>query len=283
MAGAFHTVDPKFIHRVAPFLDGLYRHYFRCRVSGLENVPRGAALYVGNHNGLVAFEVLMLFYAWWKRFGLTKPALGLAHTIAVNHPIFRWFMPKIGAIPAEPKLALRALEHGYSLLTYPGGMKELFRPFKDRKKIEFFDRKGFIKIALEANVPIVPIVSVGAHESYIILNRGEALAKRLGIYDKLRVTGIPITFRAIFFMWCVASGFFTFFPWLIAPAAFASIFVPMPAKMTFKILPPIDPKALWKDELTRKQNIDRIYYCVTSTMQSVLTAEYKKRKVPILG
>src|SRR6476620_7701609 len=72
-------VDPAFADKIAPFLRGLYQHYFRCEITGWENVPERKALYVGNHNGLLTFEVLMLFYAWWERFGLARRALGLAH------------------------------------------------------------------------------------------------------------------------------------------------------------------------------------------------------------
>lgn len=276
-------IDPEFAGKISPFLQGLYDHYFRCEVTGWENVPETRALFVGNHNGLLTFEVLMLFQAWWKRFGASRRALGLAHSIALNNPFFRWIIPRLGAIPADPELAYEALARDYSLLVYPGGEKESFRPFKDRKKLDFYNRKGFIKLALKAKVPMVPIVSVGAHESYIILHRGEEIAEKLGLKEKFRLHGVPITFRSIFFMWCMATGVFTFFPLLIAPAAFFSIFIPMPAKMTFRILPAIDVCAMYDHSLSEEENLQRIYDHVVATMQAVLTAEYEKRRLPILG
>jgi 1-acyl-sn-glycerol-3-phosphate acyltransferase len=276
-------VDMSFVKKVEPFLEGLYKHYFRCSISGWQNVPAGKALYVGNHNGLLTFEVLMVFYAWWKRYGSTRRALGLAHSVALNNPFFRWIIPRLGAIPAEPNLALEALDRDYSLLVYPGGEKESFRPYSERKKLDFYQRKGFIRLALKAKVPIVPLVSIGAHESYVILHRGEEIAEKLGLKEKFRLHGVPVTFRSLFFMWCVASGIFTFFPLLLAPAAFASIFIPMPAKMDFKILPPIDVCAMMDPSLTEEQNLQRIYDHVVSVMQQVLTHEYSKRKLPLLG
>ncbi|MGZ3709318.1 MAG: lysophospholipid acyltransferase family protein, partial [Bdellovibrionota bacterium] len=212
-------IDPEFATKLSPFLEGLYKHYFRCEISGWENVPEHRSLFVGNHNGLLTFEVLMLFHAWWKRFGASRRALGLAHSVALSNPFFRWLIPRIGAIPADPEVALEALERDYTLLVYPGGEKESFRPYKDRKKVDFFRRKGFIRLALKAKVPIVPIVSVGAHESYVILHRGEEIAEKLGLKEKLRLHGFPITFRGIFFLWCVTTWVFTFFPLLIAPMA----------------------------------------------------------------
>ena len=277
------NVDPNFAEKIEPFLEGLYKHYFRCTVSGWENIPSQKVLFVGNHNGLLTFEVLMIFYAWWKRFGTSRRALGLAHSVALNNPFFRWIVPKLGAIPADPEIALEALERGYSLMVYPGGEKESFRPYSERKKLDFYQRKGFIRLALKAKVPIVPIVSIGAHESYVILDRGEELAEKLGLKKRFRLHGLPITFRSLFFCWCVATGIFTFFPLLLAPAAFASIFIPMPAKMDFKILPAVDVVAMMDPELTEEQNLQKIYDYITTMMQNVLTEEYAKRKLPLFG
>ncbi len=276
-------VDPEFARKIAPFLKGLYDYYFRCELKGWENVPEGKALYVGNHNGMLTFEVLMLFYAWWDKYHGARRALGLAHAIALDNPFFRWLIPKIGAIPADPDLARDALERGYSLLVYPGGEKESFRPYKHRKKIDFYQRKGFIRLALRAKVPIVPIVSVGAHETYVILDRGEEIAKKLGLYDRMRLHGVPITYRGLFFLWCVVTGVFTFFPLLIAPLAFTSIFIPLPAKMTFRILPPIDICAMVDPKYSEEDNLQRIYDHVLEIMRRVHDEEYAKRKLPVVG
>jgi 1-acyl-sn-glycerol-3-phosphate acyltransferase len=276
-------VDPEFARKIAPFLKGLYEFYFRCEVKGWENVPEGKALYVGNHNGLLTFEVLMLFYAWWEKFKGGRRALGLAHAVALDNPFFRWIIPKIGAIPADPELARDALERGYSLLVYPGGEKESFRPYKERKKIEFYQRKGFIRLALQAKVPIVPIVSVGAHETYVILDRGEEIAKKLGLYDRMRLHGVPITYRGLFFLWCMVTGLFTFFPLLLAPLAFSAIFIPLPAKMTFRILEPIDVCSMVDPAYSDEDNQQRIYDHVLEVMRGVHHEEYSKRRLPVVG
>ena len=280
---ALQKVDPEFARKIEPFLEGLYKHYFRCEVEGWENIPNGKALYVGNHNGLLTFEVLMMFYAWWKRFGSSRRALGLAHNIALNNPFFKWVIPRIGAVPADPDIAMEALKRDYSLLVYPGGEKESFRPYSERKKVDFYQRKGFIRLALNAKVPIVPIVSIGAHESYVILHRGEELAEKLGLKKKFRLHGLPITFRSLFFAWCLATGIFTFFPLLLAPGAFFSIFIPMPAKMDFRILPPVDVVGMVDPALDEEENIQRIYDHIVGLMQKTLTEVYATRKLPVVG
>lgn len=283
MSADFNQQDSEFQAKLAPFLAGLYDTYFRVDIQGWENVPPQNALFVGNHNGLLTFEVLMVFYGWFKRFGSSRKAVGLAHGIALNNPFFRWLIPKLGAIPADPEVAYQALQNNYSLLVYPGGEKEAFRRFSERKLIDFYQRKGFIRLALRAGVPIVPVVSVGAHETYVILDRGEELAKKLGLYDRMRLHGIPITFRSIFFTWCVVTGLFTFFPLLLAPMAFLAIFIPLPAKMTFQILPPIDVKSMLDPGRTEEENLQRIYDHVLGEMRRVMAREYAKRKLPVVG
>jgi 1-acyl-sn-glycerol-3-phosphate acyltransferase len=278
-----NRADPDFQAKLFPFLEGLYQYYFRVDIEGWENVPEHSALFVGNHNGLLTFEVLMLFHAWFKHFGTSRRAVGLAHGIALNNPLFKWLIPKLGAIPAAPEVAFEALSNDYSLLVFPGGEKEAFRKFSERKKIDFYQRKGFIRLALRAKKPIVPVVSIGAHETYVILDRGEEIAKKLGLYDSMRLHGVPITFRSIFFAWCVATGIFTFFPLLLAPAALLAVFIPLPAKMSFRILPPIDPTALWNPEFGDEENIQAIYDHVLETMRLVMDEEYAKRKLPIFG
>ncbi len=278
-----NRADPRFQEKISPFLEGLYQYYFRVDMTGWENVPEQKALFVGNHNGLLTFEVLMLFHAWFKRFGTARRAVGLAHAIALNNPLFSWLIPKLGAIPGDPEIAYEALARDYSLLVFPGGEKEAFRKFTDRKKLDFFNRKGFIKLAIRAQVPIVPIVSIGAHETYVILDRGEEIAKKLGLYDSMRLHGVPITFRSIFFAWCVTTGVFTFFPLLIAPAAFMAIFVPLPAKMSFRILPSIDVVKMLDPAQSEEANLQRIYDHVVGVMQETLEREYALRKFPVLG
>ena len=286
-------IDPDFVSKVMPFLKGLYDHYFRCEVTGWENVPlqdptsgespAKPALFIGNHNGLLTFEVLMLFYAWWNRTKGRDQARGLAHVVALRHPAFSWLVQRLGGVPAHPEVAIEALKRGISLMVYPGGEKESFRPWKDRKKIDFYGRKGWLRMARQAGVPIIPIVSVGAHESYVILDRGEEIARKLGLYDRLRLHGVPITFRSLFFLWCVTTGIFTFFPLLLAPGAFLSVFMPLPAKMTFRVLPAFDIEQMWNPLCSEEENESRIYDVIVNEMRRVHDEEYARRRFPIVG
>lgn len=276
-------IDVEFAEQISPFLEGLFKYYFRCEITGWENLPKEQSLFVGNHNGLLTFEVVMLFHGWWKKFGTSRKAVALAHDIALKNPAFKWIIPKLGAVPANPEVAHAAFSQGFNVLVYPGGEKEAFRPYRDKNKVEFYGRKGFIRLALKEGVPIVPIVSIGAHESYVILDRGEEIAEKLGLKDKMRLHGVPMTYRLAFFYWCIATGVLTFFPLLLAPFALISALIPLPTKMQFKILPPMYIAEMVDPKLSEEENLQRIYDQVVGVMQAVLETGYRERRLPIIG
>ena len=72
-------------------------------------------------------------------------------------------------------LGLSALLAG--VMVFPGGDHEVYRSTLQRNKIEFGGRTGYITTAIEAGVPIVPAVSVGAQETQLYLARGEWLSR----------------------------------------------------------------------------------------------------------
>ena len=82
------------------------------------------------------------------------------------------------------------------MLVYPGGDYEVHRPSWEAGKVDFGGRKGFIKLALEEDVPIVPIVSAGGQETALFLSRGERLAKLLRLDKLFRLKVLPISLGA---------------------------------------------------------------------------------------
>jgi 1-acyl-sn-glycerol-3-phosphate acyltransferase len=163
--------DPAVIERLFPLCEWLYHHYFQVTSDGWEHVPPEPALVIGSHNGgLSTPDTLMITYDWFARLGTTRPVYALMDpkTWTVMPPLGR-LAARVGAVRAEPRMAIAALESGASLLIYPGGSKDVFRPFSDRHKIHLNGQRGFIKLALEYDLPIVPLISYGAHSTLIVL------------------------------------------------------------------------------------------------------------------
>jgi 1-acyl-sn-glycerol-3-phosphate acyltransferase len=184
--------DANFIKLLMPIWELLYRYYFRVQTSGWENIPsQDQVLLVGSHNGgIAAPDMHMMMYDWFRRFGVERPVYGLMHPKAWQvSPEIGQLAAKVGAIIARPRMATAALRSGASLLVYPGGPQDLFRLHSQRHDIFFAGRKGFIKLALQQNVPIVPVISTGAHDTLIILS---------DIYpfvNKIHEMGIPWLFN----------------------------------------------------------------------------------------
>ena len=185
--------DPAFLHSVRPLLER-YVAWFRPEVRGFERLPEhGPFLVVGNHSGgQTPPDIPVLLTAWWRERGEAEPIYALFHSFFLGLPGLGPTMARAGAIEAGPAAGEAVLRSGGILLDYPGGDHEVFRPWRDRNRIDFCGRLGFVRLALRTQVPVVPAVSIGAHETLVVLTRGERLARLLR-FDKLfRVKVMPL-------------------------------------------------------------------------------------------
>ena len=163
--------NPDFIQRLLPIWEWLYRYYFRVQSDGWHHVPAsGKMLVVGSHNGgIAAPDMFMFLYEWFRRYGTERLAYGLMHpTVWQVSPDVASMAVQCGALKAHPKMAIAALRKNAPVLVYPGGAQDVFRPHHLRDRIYFAGRKGFIKLALREEAPIVPIISHGAHDTLIV-------------------------------------------------------------------------------------------------------------------
>lgn len=163
--------NPDVIKFWMPVWEWLYRDYFRVQTEGWHHIPpEGKMLIVASHNGGMASpDTSMFMYDWFRRFGYERLVYGLMHPMGWKFPVLAQQAAHVGAILAHPKMAIAALQRGGAVLVYPGGAEDMFRPHNLRHKIYLAGRKGFIKLALREEVPIVPIISHGAHDTLIIL------------------------------------------------------------------------------------------------------------------
>jgi 1-acyl-sn-glycerol-3-phosphate acyltransferase len=208
--------DSAFIARLLPPLATLTRRYFRLRVSGLENVPRGAAIFAANHNGGIAGPDLACTLSMlWQSLGPDAPLYALAHDFPMRQltPLGR-ALQRLGAVRASRANADRILNSGGSFLVYPGGDLEAYRHARRRDEVVFGQRTGFVRAAQERGAPVVPIVAQGAHRSAYIFHEGERFARSLGMRRWARLERFPL---ALALPWGLAIG-----PWLpYAPLPFA--------------------------------------------------------------
>src|SRR3989441_2387032 len=154
--------DPDYIRDTLPGMWLLASFYFRADVRGLENIPaEGPVLIVGNHSGgNVTPDTLVFSLAFNTYFGVERRFYQLAHNLVMVLPQARIAnLRKYGTVAASRENSEKALDSGAALLVYPGGDYEVHRPSWDSAKIDWAGRKGWIRLALEKDVPVVPLVA----------------------------------------------------------------------------------------------------------------------------
>jgi 1-acyl-sn-glycerol-3-phosphate acyltransferase len=186
----------------------------------------------------------------------------LAHNLVMAMPGLG-FLRKYGTVAASPQNAEKALDSGAALLVFPGGDYEVHRPSWDRFKVDFNGRKGFIRLALRHDVPIVPIVTVGGQETALFLSRGDRLARLLRIDKTLRLKVLPISLAL---------------PWGLNVGDLMG-HLPLPAKITSQALPPI----YLREQFGEDPDLDEVYDHVMHVMQTTMNALAAERRFPVIG
>ena len=188
-----HQRDPAFLRRFAAVMGPPLRAYFRPVITGLERIPAGAGLYVGNHNACMLTPDTFLFgLELLDRRDLADLPFGLAHEVVLQIPGIRQLLVPLGAVRASHANAARLFAAGYKALVYPGGDYDAMRAYRDRNKVVFGPRRGYLRLALRHGVPIIPVVAAGAHETLLIVDDGQWLARLLHTDRLLRVKTWPI-------------------------------------------------------------------------------------------
>lgn len=197
---------------------------FDAEVRGLDHFDIGQALVVGNHNGGTLVPDTFIFGdAVAERFGPEAVPYGLAHEIGLALPLVGELLSRLGAVRACHENAARIFEAGHKVMVYPGGDVDAFRPYRNRNRIEFDGRRGYVRLALRSGVPILPLVAAGAHEGFVVLSDGRRLAKALGIDKRFRVKVMPVTLSV---------------PWGLTVGPIPPYW-PLRGRMVIELLPPI--------------------------------------------
>lgn len=251
------AIDPRLLRGSHELYKWATRIYHRAESSGVEHVPETGALLVGNHSGgIVAMDVPVISVPFYERFGHDRPLHVLAHDMLMLGPVGD-LMRKMGFLPASRDGARAALADGGFTVVFPGGDYEATRPTRDMARIDFGGRTGYARTAIEAGVPIVPVVSIGGQEALWVVARSERLARAMPWTRLFRTRSVPIVVGA---PWGVTMGF---------PPP-----LPLPSKIVTRFLEPIDPAG------HDPQSLDAV---VRERMQAALDDLRAERRFPVLG
>lgn len=208
--------DPAFVDRTAPLLEFLWSRYFRVKLLGIENVPdTGPALLVGNHSGGIPYDGALLLHGIHRDHPRHRRIRPLVANFAFRAGWMANVVARIGGVPASRENAMPLLASGQLVAVFPEGLKGVGKLYRERYRMARFGRGGFVRLAAEAGVPLIPVAIVGAEEIHPVIGKITRLAEPLGL------PYIPIT---------------PTFPWL-GPLGL----LPVPSKWTIQIGPAIAP------------------------------------------
>ncbi|OBA81756.1 glycerol acyltransferase [Mycobacterium sp. 1164966.3] len=258
--------DEATLQRQKFFWNVLVDYWFRMEIDGWENVPAPPALLVGIHSGApFVWDAWTVGIQWWRRFGQDRPLHGTAHDALMAIPAIGRYFRSMGVLPAAPDAIATALAQGRDVALWPGGEVDSLRPWTERDRANLAGRKGFVKMAIRAGVPIVPIATVGGADAMPVLIRGDRLSQVLKLDRLLRLKVFPVAVSL---------------PWGIAPAALPQL--PLPAKIRTRFMPPVeldhDPARVEDDEY-----VDGKYHEVQDSIQQGMDALARKRALPLFA
>jgi 1-acyl-sn-glycerol-3-phosphate acyltransferase len=258
--------DEQTMQRQKYFWNALVDYWFRMEMDGWENLPDAPVLLVGIHSGApFVWDAWTIGVQWWRRFGQERPLHGTAHDALMAIPLVGRYFRAMGVLPAAPDSIATALAEGRDVALWPGGEVDSLRPWSERDRANLAGRTGYVKMAIRAGVPIVPIATVGGADAMPVLIRGDRLSRALRLDRLLRLKVLPLAISL---------------PWGVAPAALPQF--PLPAKIRTRLMPAVeldhDPTRADDEEY-----VDRKYTEVEQRIQSGMDALARKRALPLFG
>jgi 1-acyl-sn-glycerol-3-phosphate acyltransferase len=258
--------DLGFLENQKYFWNPIMDYWFRLEVEGWERLPPPPALLVGIHSGApFVWDAWTVGVQWWRHFGEERLLHGTAHDALMAAPGIGTYFRKMGVIPAAPDSMASALAAGRDVAVWPGGEVDSLRPWTKRDEAILGGRKGFIRLAINAGVPIVPIATVGGPDSMPVLATGRRIAKALQLDKVARLKMFPIALQA---------------PWGLSPALLPEI--PLPTKIRTAFQDPIEVESN-PARANDDRYLDKKYEEVRSSIQHGMDALARRRRLPLFG
>jgi 1-acyl-sn-glycerol-3-phosphate acyltransferase len=248
------------------FWNPLMDYWFRMEIEGWEHIPEPPALLIGIHSGApFVWDAWTVGIQWWRRFGEARPLHGTAHDMLMATPLVGAYFRKMGVLPAAPDSIAAALAAGRDVALWPGGEVDSLRRWTKRDEAVLAGRKGFVRMAINAQVPIVPIATVGGPDSMPVLFSGRKLARALKLDKIARLKMFPIGLQA---------------PWGLSPSILPEL--PLPTKIRTAFQEPVyvdkDPELAGDDDYVAWK-----YEEVQQAIQDGMTALARRRAFPVFG
>lgn len=250
----------------------LVRRMWPSTIHGLEHLPaHDRFMVVANHSGMGIAELWALLLLWYERHGDARPIAGMAHPGVFLVPVLRQALEGLGAVEATRAGAALARRAGAPLLLFPGGDHEAMRPIWQARRVDFAGRQGWIRLAREHALDIVPLCITGSHVTLPILARGRTLSWMLGTralgVHRAPLPALGLAAAAASIGLAAAAGLKPGWGVLGAYASiWSTLMLPwVPSRIGFHLLPPIAAA-----ELADPERDGEVYHRVVTSLEGVL-------------
>ncbi|NUQ75018.1 MAG: acyltransferase family protein [Polyangiaceae bacterium] len=195
--------------------------YFRTEVIGIENIPAGRVLIVPNHAGQLPLDGVVVAVACLLRANPPRLVRAMIERWFPKVPFVNEALTRAGAVLGDPVNCANLLAAEQAILVFPEGVRGSGKTWRERYQLKPFGR-GFMRLALKTNTPVVPVAVLGSEESIISIHNWKGAARVLGM------PYLPIS---------------PFLP-LLGPLAY----VPLPVRFQARFGEPMRFSGAWDDE-----------------------------------
>ena len=164
----------------------LYRYWFRCKVRGVENVPAGRAMVIGNHAGQVALDGLMVSVALVLEADPPRLTRAMGEYWLGTLPFLSVLLDRTGSSVGTPQTCADMLRRDELVMAFPEGIRGMNKLYADAYQLQEFGL-GFMRLALETDTPIIPVAVVGSEE------QAPSIANLQGLGRMFGMPAFPIT------------------------------------------------------------------------------------------
>lgn len=157
-----------------------YRYWFRVQTHGIENLPKGRMLLIGNHAGQVALDAAMISAACF--FEAVPPRLirGMGEYWLPTVPFVNLLMVRSGSVVGTPKNCVDLLHNEEAVIAFPEGVRGMNKLYSEAYKLQEFGL-GFMRLAIRTGTPVVPVAVVGSEEQAPGIANLRSLGRLLGM------------------------------------------------------------------------------------------------------
>lgn len=172
--------------RTLRFVYPLYKHYFKVRVFGQENVEDRPYMVASNHTGQIAIDGMLISTAFAMDVKPARILRPMVERFVTSLPFVGTWTAEGGSVLGDRQNCVNLLKRGQSPLVFPEGVRGIAKNTSDHYKLRAFTQ-GFFRLSLASKVPVLPVVVIGAEEFYPWVYHPKPLMKML------KLPALPLT------------------------------------------------------------------------------------------